>query len=170
MMITSRTVTGSQLWSNRPFYASVQILDWKSVDTLCFPESHLIQKDVSANWTEAELMLIPSERENLSLRLAGWTVCNKICRKNIDHKSPYTLWLLRICPYLKKARLACHHLICTDGWCLDPVRPAPAERLCTYPGVTGCGLEGDGPMAFDERETTAATAVVQQHEWATGRI
>lgn len=33
-----------------------------------------------------------------------------------------------------------------------------------YPGITGCSLEGDGPMTFDECETTATTAVVQQHE------
>lgn len=66
------------------------------------------------------------------------------------------------------------NLICKHSWWLDPVRHATVETLCqavcTHPGVTGCSLEGDGPMAFDERETTATTAVVQQHEWADERI
>lgn len=46
-------------------------------------------------------------------------------------------------------------------------RSFPDRLLCqlfAYPGITGCSLEGDGPMAFDECETTATTAVVQQHE------
>lgn len=46
-------------------------------------------------------------------------------------------------------------------------RSFPDMLLCqffAYPGITGCSLEGDGPMAFDECETTATTAVVQQHE------
>lgn len=34
-----------------------------------------------------------------------------------------------------------------------------------YPGVTGRSLEGERSMAFYECDSTATTAVVQQHEW-----
>lgn len=70
---------------------------FKKKTTFHFPESYLnpivsklpfcfFGEGVSARLMEAELMLIPSERDNISVRLTGWTV--KICRKNICHIAP----------------------------------------------------------------------------------
>lgn len=82
---------------------------------------------------------------------------NGIICYNIDYKNCTKL-------LLHKQKTRNLNLFCENcDHILSPDCQA-ASCIFAYPGITGCSLEGDGPMAFDERETTATTAVVQQHE------